>query len=357
MANQVAYGFMNLAEIMGRRVTEVGVSVVTDAIEQSVAEHNRQMDAILALFVERTTDFKIRYRTPIPARLQPLTQDGRALPIVTAGNYDVSFPLQMAGIAAGKNYVTGQLMTVAEASELTSALLESDFRWMRDHILAALFTNVSWTHTDPEKGALTIQGLANADAVLYQVRTGADVGGTDNHYLAQANTIGAGADNPFGTIRSELLEHPENGGEVVVFVPTNLKASIVALTTFNSMRDPNITTGANADVLTGNLGVNVPGDIFGYEDAKVWLSEWMSLPDNYMVAVTTQGPRPLKMREYPEASLQGFNKVAARDDHPWYEEQYMRICGFGANNRVGAVVQRIGNASYAIPTNYTSPMP
>ena len=75
-----------------------------------------------------------------------------------------------------------------------------------------------------------------------------------------------------------------------------------------------------------------------------------------MIATMTGGPRPLLMREEMEASLRGFNRVAERNDHPFYESQYLRIAGFGANNRVGALVQRIGNGSYAIPTNYPSPL-
>jgi len=62
------------------------------------------------------------------------------------------------------------------------------------------------------------------------------------------------------------------------------------------------------------------------------------------------------MREEPEAELQGFQQVARRDDHPFYESQWLRIAGFGGYNRVGAVVRRIGNGSYAVPTNYGCPM-
>jgi hypothetical protein len=62
------------------------------------------------------------------------------------------------------------------------------------------------------------------------------------------------------------------------------------------------------------------------------------------------------MREEPEAGLQGFKRVAQRNDHPFYEDQYLRIAGFGAYNRIAAVVYRIGNASYAIPSGFTSPM-
>lgn len=354
MANQVAYGFMSLKDLFARRVTEVGVDVIGDAVQQSLAEQNRQMASITSLFVQPTTDFKTRFRTPVIARLQPLDENGRARPIKLPGVYDVAFPKYPAGGAWGANYITMQKMRVEEANDLTVGLLAADVRWMRDHLLAALFANTSWTFTDDEHGALTIQGLANADTTTYYLTSGADAGATDTHYLAQAAGI-ADATNPYPAIYAELAEHPENGGQVIALVPTNLMATTQALALYRPVMDPNVTLGANTVALTGNLGVSVPGILRGYVE-KVWIVEWPQLPDNYIVAVTENGVAPLKMREEPEPELRGFRAVAERDDHPWYERQYLRIAGFGAWNRVGAVVQRIGNGSYAVPTGYTSPM-
>lgn len=355
MANQVAYGFMNLLDLFTRRVTTVGVDVVSAAIDQSVAEHNRQLNALIGLLALSTTQFKVRYNTPTVARLQPLDDNGRARPIKPAGYYDVAFPLQQGGAAWGQNYRTRAKMTVEEANDATNTLISADVRWMRDHIMAALFANAQWTFVDDLHGSLTIEGLANSDTVTYLVETGADAGETDTHYLAQAAAIDDSND-PYDDIYTELMEHPENGGDVVALIPTNLKATTKALTSFLPVSDPNIRLGVGQNELVGDLGVSIPGEIFGYHDAGVWLTEWKTLPSNYIVAVTTDGERPLAMREEPEAELQGFQQVARRDDHPFYESQWLRIAGFGAYNRVGAVVYRVGNASYAVPTGYSSPM-
>ena len=354
MANQVAYGFADLESVMSQRVTEVGVDIVTTAIDATVAEHNRQLSALLGLFIERTEAFKTRFTTPTLTRNQPLDEKGRARPVVTYGSYDIAFPLYYSGQAIGDTYLASLEMTVAEANARALSLISGDMRWMRDHILAALYANASWTYTDPLHGALTILGLANADSQKYLITSGSDAGATDSHYLGQAAAIDD-SNNPFSTIYSELMEHPENGGDVIVFVPSNLKAAVVALTAFNPLRDANIQRGSGSDVLTGTLGVAVPGELFGYDDSKCWLAEWRSLPDNYMIAVTTQGARPLKMREHP--TLKGFTKVAEQNDHPWYKTQYMRAAGFGGNNRVGALCYRIGNATYdAPPTGYAEPL-
>jgi hypothetical protein len=355
MANQVLYGFVNLQNVFGQRIDQVGVRVIADAIQATVDEHNRQMEALLGLFVRRTTDFKTRFKSPALARLQPLDEQGRAVPIRAAGYYDVSFPLQKAGAAWGATYEARVKMTVEDANNITATMLMADSRWVRDHILAALFTNASWTFTDDEHGALTIKGLANGDTDSYLVMAGSDAGATDTHYLAQAAAV-ADASNPFPTIYDELKTHPENSGEVVALIATAQRTAVEGLATFRPIQDPNVRPADTATVLTGNLGQRVPGTVIGYAD-KVWIAEWPSLPDDYIIATTTGGERALAMREHPEAELQGFKQVATRDDHPFYERQWQRIAGFGGWNRVNAVVQRVGNGAYAIPTNYTTPMP
>lgn len=355
MANQVLYGFTNLQDVFDRRVSEVGVGEVTSAIDQAVAEHNRQMSALIGLFAESTTDFKVRYRAATAARLQALDEQGRALPIKPAGQYDIELPIQRAGLALGVTYEASIKMTVAEMQEKVNTLLMGDRRWMRDHMLASLYTNSSWTWNDDEHGSLTIQGLANNDSTTYHIFAGADSGATDNHYKAQASSIGD-ANNPFPDIYSELSEHPENEGPYIALIPTNLKSSVMGLSSFYEESDPNVRNGSAVSELTGNLNIAVPGEIIGYVD-KVWIVEWRSLPDSYIVAVAAGGRRPLAMRQHPEPELQGFNRDGNRDDWPYFEQQWVRRAGFGGWNRVGALVYRIGNSSYAIPSNYAVPMP
>ncbi|MCB0106901.1 MAG: hypothetical protein KDE53_13360 [Caldilineaceae bacterium] len=355
MANQILYGFRNLTDVFTDRVTQVGVNVMNTAIDETLAEHNRQLNALMALFADSTTEYKRRYKTAMAARLQPLDELGRARPIRTSGFYDIAFPLQGAGVAWGQTYEARIKSTVQDTNNTMNTLLTADARWMRDHLLAALFVNASWTYNDEDKGALTVKGLANGDTDTYHIQEGADSGATDTHYFAQANAID-NSNDPFPTIHSELKEHPENGGDFIAFVPTGLKESVKGLTGFYPVTDSNIRYGANVSVLDANVSANLPGEIFGYHDDGMWLCEWKSMPANYIIAVTTDGDRPLAMREDTVPELQGFNRVASRDDHPYYESQYLRKAGFGAQNRVGAVVYRIGNGSYAIPTGYASPM-
>lgn len=355
MPNSILYGFMNLKDAFSQRVEDVGIQVVNAAIDATVAEHNRQLSEIMAIFVDSTQRYSVRYKTPGAASLQPVDENGRARPVKTAGYYDLAFPLQMGGIAWGQTYLASKKMTVEDANNTMATIITADKRWLRDRIMAALFTNVNWTFADPEHGDLTVKPLANGDTDTYLIQAGTDAGATDTHFLAQAAAI-ADVSDPFPTIYTELTEHPENSGDVVVFVPTANKAAVEALSGFYPTTDPNLTVGSAATVVNGTLNTPMPGRVFGYHEAGLWLAEWKALPTGYLVATMTGGDRAIAMREEPEAVLRGFNRVAERNDYPFFESQYLRIAGFGAQNRVGAVIQRVGNGAYAIPTNYTAPI-
>lgn len=357
-ANTVLYGFLELKDVFSQRIVGNLVDTVNGAIQASVDEHNRQMQAMLDLFVERTTQYKGRFLQTTAHRLQPLDDNGRARPVKIAGYYDLGWPIQSAGSAWGANYVTQQKMTVEDANRITASMLEADMRWMRDHVLAALFADAAWTFSDEQFGDIVVENIADGGAETYQILSGADAMATDDHIAGEANAINDGADNAFVRLYDDLVEHPENGGEVIALIATNLKASAIDLDTFFEKSDPNIRLGSGTSELVGTLGNAVPGELLGYDAASgAWIVEWKALPDSYMVGVTTDGIKPLRMREDPEPELQGFKRVADRDDHPFYESQWLRRAGFGAYNRVGAYVAEIGDATYDVPTNYAVPMP
>lgn len=359
MAVDIQYGFLQLRDIFRDRLAD-NIEEVNDAIERTIDEHNRQIDALLDLFCERTTEFKARFRLMAQHRLQPLDQNGRARPIKGGGFYDVAFPLQMAGSAWGENYLTSQKRTVEDANNITASMLLADIRWVRDHLLAALFMNADWTFEDDEHGALVVRPLANGDGDEYQLVTGNDLGVVNHsHFYATATAISDAA-NPMPTVADHLREHPENqGGELLLLAGKNVAAAVGNLATFAVQTDPNIRQGANADELVGTFGGQTPGVMTGYERAsQMFVSRWDHFPADYFVAIATGAAiRPLAMREEEIDELRGFKKVAERNDHPFMESQYQRIAGFGAWNRVGAVVGRTGNAAYAVPANYSTPMP
>jgi len=256
MANNIqTYGFVSLTDLASQRITDVPLPTIQTAIRESVVEHTRSLNALMSGMVRRITDYKMRYQLPAGGTLQPLDANGNPLPVTPTGIYDIAFPIQGAGTAWGNNRVSRAKMTVADADRFTLDAMDKDIDWMRRHVLAAIFTNTTWTYTDEEHGQLIVQPLANNDAVTY-VRVGG-AAQTDNHYLAQANAIGNGADNPFPAIYTALDEHPSNSGPYIAYVASNLVTSITALANFHEPRNQALVYGDNITTMAQALDVDM----------------------------------------------------------------------------------------------------
>lgn len=357
MVNQVQYGFVSLQDAFARRVTEVGVEQVFTAIAETVDEYNRQINILFGDLAERTVLHKRLYRTMGAARLQPADENTRALPIKTGAQYTVGWPLRRGAIAWGQGYEAGLRMTVEEANENTRLMMIADAAWMRDHLLAAIFDNAGYTFTDELYGSTPVLPLANGDSQTYYIVGGATDPVQATHFIGQAAAIDD-SHNPFPAGAAQLRKFPDNTGDIYALVPSDQITAVEGLATFIPIADTNLRAGSAATVLVRDPGITTPGILRGYlEDSRVFIYEWINMPSGYIVMRATGSPPPLAMREDDLAELQGFRQVATRVDFPWTELQYRRKVGFGALNRTAAYVIRIGNGTYAPPTNYALPMP
>lgn len=352
MATQLAYGFVNLEQLASQRVTQVGVATIWQAIQESAAEYNREINALLASWAERTTKYSERYYLPGSGTLQALDEHGHPLPITEGGYVDVGYPIFHAGTAWGGNRISWPQMTIQEANRHTVESMKRDTDWLRRHLLAAVFDNVTWTFEDKLNGNLTVRPLANGDATTYVMVDGTSA--TDDHYLAQADLI-ADASNPFPGIYAELTEHVSFVGPIVVYVPTADVAAVEALSNFVPVGDPDIRRSVTVDSLVGDIDRGFGNRVLGKID-NCWAIEWRVLPDHYLIAVDTgQGPF-VGMREYDVAELQGLQVRSLNPDGNLPTIEYYRDCGFGVRNPIAALVQRVGNAAYAVPSGYDAPL-
>jgi hypothetical protein len=362
MANQNKYGLMQMLDL-GELDPNAPASVedsglLTSAIRYDAAKHNADVNALLGLFTETTTEYQTEVENQGSGRNQPLTANGRAMPVLPVTPYTIALPLLESGTATGENYLTRQLMTNRALAGRLSQLYRGDYNWVADHILSAFFQNADWSYRDIlGHGALTIKPLANSDAVTYYSQiTGATA--TDTHYLATASAIADNA-NPYPAIETELIEHPDNSGEVIVFISTTLKATTIALADFYEPTDAAIKLGNATARLTGRLNITLPptAKVLGKLYSGPWVVEWPRIPSGYAIAITTNGRRPIGRRLVPDTRLQGFGPEGNREDHPFFETQWTRREGYGGLNRAGGVVQLVGNGSYSVPTGYAAPMP
>jgi hypothetical protein len=365
MTNVSSYGFLNLTDLYNQRISAIngGIGRVWDAIQASLAEYNRVSGAVMAEFYDTTELALEQIELPGDGSLQPLDEDGNPLPTKPSGSYQVAYPIQGGGAAFGNNRISRELMTVEEADRFTADSLRRDANWVVRHVLAAMFTNTTWQFNDKTGGAMgvkglgniTIQPLANGDSVKY-IRKGIQASTTDNHYLAQADSI-SDSHNPFPTIASELREHPSNAGApIVAYVASDLKSSVQGLTEFVEKSDPDISTGSASDSLIGMISAGPGDEVLGKTKSGVWIVEWGAIPSGYMIAKAL-GRKPLKMREYPAPNLKGFFTENADVDGNHLVKRFLRYAGFGCADRVAALCMLIGNGTYSIPTDYQAPLP
>lgn len=360
MANLTAYGFHGLRDIFtsGAYQNNALIPTVRDALQQSAAVYTTQMNALLDTMVTRVTYPKTRVQLGAGGTLQPIDEWGNPLPTRGGNYYEMGFPIQGGGDAIGTNRVSRAKMTVQDMNDRVLDIQAKDADWLIRHTLAALLDNVSWTFadTDPTVGNLTVKPLANADTDVFAFSGATPT--TDNHYLAQAAAISDGA-NPFPAIRTELDEHPDNTDPIVAYIPTNLVATTTSLTEFITRQDPNVLPSGSSTLTNDGADVRRMGNtVLGYlETSRMWVVEWKRLPSDYILTVALGARTPaIAMREHAEPALRGLFNESNSPDGNLQEERFLRYAGFGGLNRTAAVVQRIGNASYAVPTGFDAPL-
>ncbi|MBK7918400.1 MAG: hypothetical protein IPJ94_19515 [Chloroflexi bacterium] len=143
MTIEIAYGFVGMQHLFNKRVTEVGVRRVFDAITQSAAYHTDMINTIMGELVERTTIAQEEFELPGAGTLQPLDEvgiPGRPTPTVLPGRLPHPGRRRRLG---QKNRVTSAMMTVQEANRHTIEAQNKDADWLARHAIAAVLSSAS----------------------------------------------------------------------------------------------------------------------------------------------------------------------------------------------------------------------
>lgn len=349
----IAFGFIGYEDVMNMRIADIdnGVAITDEAIRRSLQyandRHNRWRNR-LASDVSVAVEW---FQMPGGGVLQDLDNDGNPLPTNFFSAYNVAFPIRGGGDASGTDRISRAHQTVGDANYATQDATMKDKRWHKNYMLAALLRSTSYPFLDRGRrqfrgaGELTVQPLANGDGTQYITDWGSGIS-EDNHYKAQANNIGPGADNPFPAIYEDLTHHVDAETPVDVYVADDLVASIQALPEFRMPRDPNVSYGSGeSTVAFGDRGIG--DEYIGYVD-RCHIISMRSLPSGYMVG-HLRGQRPLGYREYPAASLRGLFRESHSPDGNHMETRFLRFGGYGVRNRTAAVVYQIGSATYTDP--------
>lgn len=355
-------GALGLADTDRSFVGTIGQSVVYDAVRAELARHNEELRAAYNLFVgERTSDFKRRYKLPGGGFMQRRGLKSEAAAVKAYGSWDIALPLEDFGDQFAADDVSLAYMTMQELNTHLDTIQIQNVNTVRFEMLRALLNNTVFTFIDPIHGSLSVQPLANGDAVVYPPVIGSYTEAADSHYLVSQYAAASISDsnNPFVTIAAELSEHfgqKTGGNNIVVFINSAQETKTEDLTDFDSVTDRFTIPGANVDQLTG-LPDYVPGRIIGRSNG-CWISVWDYIPANYMLAIYDEPvtPKPLIERiDSADTGLPiGLTLIAKDVQYPLETSHYRNRVGYGVGNRLNGVVMFLdAGASYTIPTGFT----
>ncbi|QPC83776.1 hypothetical protein G4Y79_05195 [Phototrophicus methaneseepsis] len=362
IGNGVAPGFYNLEDRMSDTLQSFGYGNGWNLLQTSAQIHTKTINEMFRTSVDRVTWAKNRIRVAGGRKPQHLGQNDNPKPQRSKITYEVGLPLRIIGDSLGDNMWSRAETTLADLNADYMEIQMGMDQWMFDNFLSALFTNSSWDYEDDNDkiGTVKVMPLANGDNQLYPNTTG----GTDqaDHFLAQPDAIDDDH-NPFAGaegIYSTLKAHPINAGAtIVVKVAKNLVESIKQLGGFKEKAELYTMYGANTDLASSIIDAFVGwgNEAVGVVDNCV-IVRADKLPDNYMVAEAIGGTvKAVAMREPSNAQLRGLEvKPPFRVSSNLEQVDFYLRCGFGVQNRVGAVVMLIGAESYTPPIDFNGPV-
>lgn len=353
------FGSLGLQDTDRVFTATVGQQVIYETATEYINRVNAELDAAIALFVERTTsDFKLRYKLPGGGYLQGRGEDGRYGAVKATGSWDVGLPLDDLGAMLAWNDVAMAYMSVGELDRHVQTIVNQNTNTVRFAILKRLFNNVQTTFIDPIHGSILVEPLANGDAVVYPPELGATAEATEDLYLESGYAAASISDtnDPYPTIVDKFGDHfgeTAGGDNIVTFINPAQRALTEDLADFFEVPDNFIRLGANTDV--PERLPNVPGRIIGRHGSGTWVSVWRQIPANYMLANHLEAEAPLLRRIDPaDTGLGDGLQLVARDmEFPFEDSVWRHRFGVGAGNRLNGVVMELGTGgTYSIPAAF-----
>jgi hypothetical protein len=352
------FGHLNISDTDRNFIATAGAGVVWDAVQAYLERVNAELVAAMSVFVDETTeDFKRRFKLPGSGTLQRRGSDGRYGAVKAIGQWDVAFPLEDFGAQMASNDVDLAYMNAQELERHFQTIIAQNTNTVRLEMFKALFRETALTFVDPLQGSLTIQGLANGDAVVYPPVVGSDTEATDDHTLSAGYAVSAISDtnNPYETIRLELEEHfgaPTGGSNIVTFVDPLTIPKTEALTDFDPVTDRFTNPGTDTDTLLG-LPAGLPGRIVGRTNGN-WVVEWRQIPATYALSIHLDAPKPLiKRRDPSDTGLgEGLQLIAENESFPFKGSFWRHRFGFGVGNRLNGVAMIISASGYSVPSAF-----
>lgn len=354
------YGALGMAETDYAFLNTFGQEVIYDAVTQVLGDHNADLAASEAVFVEKTTtDHTVKFKLPSEGYLQRVGPRSNATLTKPNGGWNVSFTLEEFAAEIGWDRVTNAYATMGQLNLTIEGIKRKDRNTRRQEMLRAIFNNAQRTFKDENWPDLTIVPLANGDATIYPPVIGSQAEVTANNYLFSGYLTGAISDtnNPIPLLVNQLEQYmgtPTGGSKIVVFINNAETSSIQNLTKFDPVPNRFVDYGANVSLVDFNkFPAGLPGRVLGETDSAL-LVEWRWIPSGYMFATHLDAPAPLRRRIDPAmAGLgDGLQLVVEDKTKPIYTSKWSHRFGYGCCNRLNGVVLQLAVGSYTVPTLY-----
>lgn len=351
-------GVLNLQDV-NVTANQVGQRVIYDGIQRLLDAYNAELEAATRFLIQRTTtEWQRKYALPGSREMEEM---GVGAPSANpaarkrTGTYDVGFDLRDARIAIGWDDITLAKLSIEDISSEVAESMRADTRWRMKWLLNHIFDNANNAFDDPQRGPITVRRFANQDGTEFPETAPGGASGQDDHYLVSgyAASSVSDANNPFTTLRNEVLEHYSVENDMAFFVSEANMAKYEALTGYIEVDDPNITRALGTEYLQRVIG-NLPGRVRGRIKNQGWVVEWGRIPDDYIYAQNLNAPAPIVERVDAEADIAGFRLIPGQQgEYPLDGSTWRDRRGFGVQERLaGAVMLLAASGSYVVPDDY-----
>lgn len=354
----MAYGNLRVLDTLissNLTVQEFGEENAFDAINQALIAHNNELQEVLSLFCDITSERMYAFGTTDSMEMRRVDEFGAVDTQKVRGGQTLGLPLYLHQVAVGWTRKAFQQITAARLAAQFTAANDADIRNINREIRRALFkptNNLLYIDRLTDQVNLELRALLNADGQEPPLGPNGETfdGSTHTHYLGSATLTTTHIDNILDTVR-------EHGvlGDLVLFIARGNESAFRLLTGFEPYTDPRIIPALADSRADGTLDmVNVNNRAIGiYGGAEVWVKPWV--PTNYQAVLDINATeKPLGLRT-PSGSLAagaGALNIAAEHEHyplraNWMEREF----GVSALNRHRAAVGQSNNATYTIPAS------
>lgn len=351
--------FDTLATAWNTTVAAFGEDRAWEAISESLAAHNQQLNDSMAEFVETSTDRQRRYGGSDTMSMEELDEFGTPDAQKISAGASLGFPLRFYGIALQWTRLYFQNAQASELAAQVTAAQDADIKAMQRELKRALFINVaagtSFVDRRVDGVTLTVRNLLNADSEVIPIAPDGSTftASSHTHYLLASTTAWSGS--PAATavaatlkaLGDHVLEHFLSG-QIIIAINKAQEATVRTATGFSAYVDARIIQGGGSttNIARGSLDTaNVSNRAIGItaEGYEVHVKPWV--PANYLIAYHVGTGGAVLVRRVRNQGGGNLELLFENETYPLRARALGREFGFGVFNRAGAAVTYVNSTS------------